>query len=154
MRIALAEAQAAAERGEAPIGAVIVDPGSGEVLARAGNSPIGRNDPTAHAEILALRAVGERLGNYRLTGLVLYATLEPCAMCAGAIVLARLPRVVYGTADPKAGAAGSVLNGRSRSALTRSTADSLPSSSTNSRCHSSSASSSQIPCSRSTRRAT
>jgi len=104
MRIALAEAQAAAERGEAPIGAVIVDPGSGEVLARAGNSPIGRNDPTAHAEILALRAVGERLGNYRLTGLALYATLEPCAMCAGAISHARIGRLVFGATDEKGGA--------------------------------------------------
>ena len=104
MRIALAEAQAAAERGEAPIGAVIVDPATGEVIARAGNSPIGRHDPTAHAEILALRAAAERLGNYRLTGLELFVTLEPCAMCAGAISHARIGRLVFGAADEKGGA--------------------------------------------------
>jgi len=104
MRIALAEAQAAAERGEAPIGAVIVDPDSGEVLARASNGPIARNDPTAHAEILALRAAAEQLGNYRLTGLDLYATLEPCAMCAGAISHARIRRLVFGATDEKGGA--------------------------------------------------
>ena len=104
MRIALAEAQAAADRGEAPIGAVVVDPASGEVVARAGNSPIGRRDPSAHAEILALRAAAERLGNYRLTGLSLFVTLEPCAMCAGAISHARIGRLVYGAADEKGGA--------------------------------------------------
>ena len=104
MRIALEEAQAAAARGEAPIGAVVVDPASGEVIARAGNSPIGLNDPTAHAEILALRAAAERLGNYRLTGLTLVVTLEPCAMCAGAISHARIGRLVFGAADPKGGA--------------------------------------------------
>ena len=104
MRIALAEAQAAAERGEAPIGAVIVDPASGEVLARAGNAPIGRHDPTAHAEILALRAAAERLGNYRLAGLDLFVTLEPCAMCAGAISHARIRRLVFGATDEKGGA--------------------------------------------------
>jgi len=108
MRIALAEAQAAAERGEAPIGAVIVDPDSGEVVASASNSPIARNDPTAHAEILALRAAADRRGNYRLTGLDLYATLEPCAMCAGAISHARIRRLVFGASDEKGGA---VLNG-------------------------------------------
>jgi tRNA(Arg) A34 adenosine deaminase TadA len=104
MRIALEEAQAAAVRGEAPIGAVVVDPVSGEVVARAGNSPIGRNDPTAHAEILALRAAAERLGNYRLTGLELFVTLEPCAMCAGAISHARIGRLVFGATDEKGGA--------------------------------------------------
>jgi tRNA(Arg) A34 adenosine deaminase TadA len=104
MRIALEEAQAAAARGEAPIGAVVVDPATGEVLARAGNGPIGRHDPTAHAEILALRAGAERLGNYRLTGLTLFVTLEPCAMCAGAISHARIGRLVFGATDEKGGA--------------------------------------------------
>ncbi|HEX3916253.1 MAG TPA: tRNA adenosine(34) deaminase TadA [Caulobacteraceae bacterium] len=104
MRIALEEAQAAAARGEAPIGAVVVDPATGEVIARAGNSPIGRHDPTAHAEILALRAAAEACGNYRLTGLSLFVTLEPCAMCAGAISHARIARLVYGAADAKGGA--------------------------------------------------
>jgi tRNA(Arg) A34 adenosine deaminase TadA len=103
MRIALAEAQAAADRGEAPIGAVIVDPGSGEVIARAGNSPIGLHDPTAHAEILAIREAARLRGNYRLTGLILVVTLEPCAMCAGAISHARIGRVVWGADDPKGG---------------------------------------------------
>jgi tRNA(Arg) A34 adenosine deaminase TadA len=104
MRIALVEAQAAAARGEAPIGAAVVDPATGEVIARAGNSPIGRHDPTAHAEVLALRAAAERLGNYRLTGLTLVVTLEPCAMCAGAISHARIGRLVFGAADEKGGA--------------------------------------------------
>jgi len=104
MRIALAEAQAAADAGEAPIGAVIVDPASGEVIARAHNAPIARHDPTAHAEILALRAAAEKLGNYRLTGLSLFVTLEPCAMCAGAISHARIGRLVFGASDAKGGA--------------------------------------------------
>ena len=104
MRIALRAAQAAAEAGEAPIGAVIVDPATGEVLAEAGNAPIGLADPTAHAEIRALRMAAERLGNYRLTGHWLFVTLEPCAMCAGAISHARIGRLVYGAADPKGGA--------------------------------------------------
>ncbi len=104
MRIALAEAQAAADRGEAPIGAVIIDPATGEVIARAGNSPIGLADPTAHAEILAIRQAAQVLGNYRLTGLTLVVTLEPCAMCAGAISHARLGRVVFGATDEKGGA--------------------------------------------------
>ncbi len=104
MRIALDEAQAAAARGEAPIGAVVADPVTGEVISRAGNSPIGTADPTAHAEILALRAAAVKTGNYRLTGLTLYVTLEPCAMCAGAISHARIRRVVYGADDPKGGA--------------------------------------------------
>jgi len=85
MRIALAEAQAAADRGETPVGAVVVDPATGEVVAAAGNAPIGDCDPTAHAEIRALRAAALKRGNYRLTGLTLYVTLEPCPMCAGAI---------------------------------------------------------------------
>ena len=104
MRIALKEAQAAAERGEAPIGAVIVDPATGEIVARAANGPIGLHDPTAHAEILALRAAAARLSNYRLTGLTLVVTLEPCAMCAGAISHARIGRLVYGAPDEKGGA--------------------------------------------------
>jgi tRNA(Arg) A34 adenosine deaminase TadA len=104
MRIALKAAQAAAARGEAPIGAVVVDPASGAVLAVAGNSPIGLSDPTAHAEILALRAAGQLVGNYRLTGLELFVTLEPCAMCAGAISHARIARLVFGAIDAKGGA--------------------------------------------------
>ena len=104
MRIALACAQDAADRGEAPIGAVVVDPESGEVIAKAGNSPISLNDPTAHAEILALREAAQKLGNYRLTGLTLVVTLEPCAMCAGAISHARIGRLVFGAPDEKGGA--------------------------------------------------
>lgn len=104
MRTALDLAQAAADAGEAPVGALIVDPATGEVLASAGNAPIGGCDPTAHAEILALRQAAAKRGNYRLTGLTLYVTLEPCAMCAGAISHARLGRVVYGADDPKGGA--------------------------------------------------
>lgn len=104
MRIALEEAQAAAARGETPVGALVVDPATGDVIARAGNGPIGAHDPTAHAEILAMRAAAEKLGNYRLTGLTLVVTLEPCAMCAGAISHARIGRVVFGAEDPKGGA--------------------------------------------------
>jgi tRNA(adenine34) deaminase len=108
MRLALDEAERAAAHGDVPIGAVVAR--DGEVLAAAGNERELRSDPTAHAEVLALRAAAERLGGWRLPETTLYVTLEPCAMCAGAIVLARVPRVVYGTADPKAGAAGSVLD--------------------------------------------
>jgi len=104
MRIALDLAQAAAQAGEAPIGAVIIDPASGEVVAAAHNQPIALADPTAHAEILAIRQAARLRGNYRLTGLRLYVTLEPCAMCAGAISHARLGRVVFGATDPKGGA--------------------------------------------------
>jgi len=104
MAQALEKARDAALSGEVPIGALIFDPSSKTVLATARNSPIGLNDPTAHAEILALRAAGERLGNYRLTDLWLYVTLEPCAMCAGAISHARIGRVIYGAPDPKGGA--------------------------------------------------
>ncbi len=103
MRIALEEAQAAAAAGEAPVGAVVVDPATGAVIARAHNRPIGLSDPTAHAEILALRAAAQALGNYRLTGLELFATLEPCAMCAGAISHARIGRLVYAAEDAKGG---------------------------------------------------
>ena len=101
---AMAQAQAAADAGEAPIGAVLVDPSTGDVVAEAHNQPIGLHDPTAHAEVLAMRAAAHKLGNYRLTGLTLYVTLEPCAMCAGAISHARIGRVVYGAADEKGGA--------------------------------------------------
>jgi tRNA(Arg) A34 adenosine deaminase TadA len=103
MRAALAEALAAAARGETPVGAVIVDPATGEIVAAAGNGPIGAHDPTAHAEIAAIRQAASKLANYRLTGLTLFVTLEPCAMCAGAISHARLGRVVYGASDPKGG---------------------------------------------------
>jgi tRNA(Arg) A34 adenosine deaminase TadA len=104
MRIALALAQAAADAGETPVGAVVLDPATGEVVGRGANGPIARHDPTAHAEVLALRAAAQRLGNYRLTGLELFVTLEPCAMCAGAISHARIGRLVYGASDPKGGA--------------------------------------------------
>ena len=104
MRIALELAQAAAAAGETPVGAVVVDPSTGEVVGRGSNGPIGRSDPTAHAEIVALRDAAARLGNYRLTGLELHVTLEPCAMCAGAISHARIGRLVFGAEDPKGGA--------------------------------------------------
>jgi tRNA(adenine34) deaminase len=108
MRLALEEAERAAAHDDVPIGAVVAR--DGEVLAAAGNERELRADPTAHAEILALRAASERLGGWRIPDATIYVTLEPCAMCAGAIVLARVPRVVYATADSKAGAAGSVLD--------------------------------------------
>ncbi|WP_442867726.1 nucleoside deaminase [Caulobacter sp. NIBR2454] len=104
MALALEQARAAAERGETPVGAVILDPATGEIVAAAGNGPIGAHDPTAHAEIAAMRIAAQKLGNYRLTGLTLVVTLEPCAMCAGAISHARIGRVVYGADDPKGGA--------------------------------------------------
>jgi len=108
MRIALEAAQAAAAAGETPVGAVVVDPATGEVIAVGANQPIGSHDPTAHAEIVALRAAAAKLGNYRLTDLTLVVTLEPCAMCAGAISHARIGRVVFGAEDAKGGA---VVNG-------------------------------------------
>jgi tRNA(adenine34) deaminase len=104
MRIALEAAQAAAVAGETPVGAVIVEPQTGEVVAVGANAPIGGCDPTAHAEIVALRAAARKLGNYRLTGLTLVVTLEPCAMCAGAISHARIGRLVFAAEDPKGGA--------------------------------------------------
>jgi tRNA(Arg) A34 adenosine deaminase TadA len=104
MRIALDAAQAAAAAGETPVGAVVVDPATGEVVAVGANQPIGAHDPTAHAEIVALREAARKLGNYRLTGLSLFVTLEPCAMCAGAISHARIGRLVFGAEDPKGGA--------------------------------------------------
>jgi tRNA(adenine34) deaminase len=108
MRLALREAERALEHDDVPIGCVIAH--GGEVVAATPNERELRGDPTAHAEILALREASRALGNWRLLDTVLYVTLEPCAMCAGAIVLARVPRVVFGTVDPKAGAAGSVLD--------------------------------------------
>ena len=99
MKIALAEAQKAFDRDEVPVGAVIVF--DGKILARAYNSPIISNDPSAHAEMLALRQAAMAIGNYRLTGASLYVTLEPCIMCAGAILQARLARVIFGARDPK-----------------------------------------------------
>ncbi len=104
MRIALATAQAAAASGETPVGAVIVNPTTGEVIATGANGPIASHDPTAHAEIVAIRAAARKLGNYRLSGLTLVVTLEPCAMCAGAISHARIGRLVIGAADEKGGA--------------------------------------------------
>jgi tRNA(adenine34) deaminase len=108
MQLALAQAQHAWSAGEVPVGAVVVR--DGELIAVGYNQPIGRHDPTAHAEIVALRAAAEKLGNYRLPGCELFVTLEPCVMCSGAMMHARLARVVYGAADPKTGACGSVLN--------------------------------------------
>jgi tRNA(adenine34) deaminase len=108
MRLALREAERALEHDDVPIGCVVVH--GGELIAAAPNERELRGDPTAHAEILALRESAERLGSWRLLDTALYVTLEPCAMCAGAIVLARVPRVVWGAPDPKAGAAGSVLD--------------------------------------------
>jgi tRNA(adenine34) deaminase len=108
MRLAVREAERALEHDDVPIGAVIVR--DGEVIASAHNERELRQDPTAHAEILALREAARAVGSWRVLETVLYVTLEPCAMCAGAIVLSRLPRVVYGAADPKAGACGSVLD--------------------------------------------
>ncbi len=104
MQLALDAARDAAARGETPVGAVLFDPGTGEIMAVAGNGPIGAHDPTAHAEILALREGAQQRGNYRLTGLTLVVTLEPCAMCAGAISMARIGRLVFGADDPKGGA--------------------------------------------------
>jgi tRNA(adenine34) deaminase len=108
MEVALEEARKAEEHGDVPIGAAVFR--DGELLARAGNERELRRDPTAHAELLAIRAAAAELGGWRLPGTSLFVTLEPCAMCAGAIVLARVPLVVFGTRDPKAGAAGSVLD--------------------------------------------
>ena len=108
MRLALREAERCAEHGDVPIGAVVVR--DGEMIGSAGNERELRGDPTAHAEVLALREAATAIGGWRIADSVLYVTLEPCAMCAGAIVLARVPRVVFGAPDPKAGAAGSVLD--------------------------------------------
>lgn len=104
MDVALTEAEAAAARGEVPVGAVLVGPTRGEMLASAGNTIIEAKDPTAHAEMLVIRSAAQRLGNERLVGATLYVTLEPCAMCAGAISFARIKRLVYAAQDPKGGA--------------------------------------------------
>ena len=108
MKIALEEAESGYRRGEVPVGAVLVR--DGIVLAQAHNSPIANNDPSAHAEMLVLRKAGEILGNYRLAGMELYVTIEPCIMCAGAIVHARIERVIFGARDPKYGAVVSLYN--------------------------------------------
>lgn len=108
MQLALEQARRAWAQGEVPVGAVVVR--DGEVIAAGYNQPIGRHDPTAHAEIVALRAAAEKLGNYRLPGCDLYVTLEPCVMCSGAMMHARLARVVYAADDPKTGACGSVVD--------------------------------------------
>jgi tRNA(adenine34) deaminase len=102
MEVALEEARLAAQRGEVPVGAVLVV--DGKIVSRAGNRTIGDCDPTAHAEVLALRAAAREIGNYRLLGATLYVTIEPCAMCAGAIIQGRVERLVYGAADLKGGA--------------------------------------------------
>ena len=108
MREALALAREAAAAGEVPVGAVVVK--DGEVIGRGYNQPVAAHDPAAHAEVMALRDAATRIGNYRLADCALYVTLEPCAMCAGAIMQARIARVVYGAADPKTGACGSVVD--------------------------------------------
>ncbi len=107
MKAALREAARAAERGEVPVGAVVVRDGA--IVARGSNRPVAASDPTAHAEVVALRRAARKSGNYRLPDCDLYVTVEPCAMCLGALVQARVRRLVYGAADPKAGAAGSVM---------------------------------------------
>ncbi|MCR9080506.1 MAG: tRNA adenosine(34) deaminase TadA [Hyphomonadaceae bacterium] len=104
MTRALALAQQAADMGEVPVGAVIVDPSTGAIVAEGHNRPIADHDPTAHAEIMALRAAAQALGNYRLPGLHLYVTLEPCAMCAGAVSFARIEKLIFAASDPKGGA--------------------------------------------------
>ena len=108
MAEALTLAREATSRGEVPVGAIVVC--NERIVGRGGNAPIAASDPTAHAEIAALREAGATLGNYRLPGCTLYVTLEPCAMCAGAILQARLARLVYGARDPKTGACGSVID--------------------------------------------
>ena len=108
MRAALELARQAEQSGEVPVGAVVVM--DGEIIGRGSNAPIGRHDPSAHAEMLALRDAAQRVGNYRLVGCELFVTLEPCLMCVGAMFHARIARVVYGASDSKTGAAGSVLN--------------------------------------------
>jgi tRNA(adenine34) deaminase len=107
MKEALRSASRSGERGEVPVGAVVVR--NGKIIARGSNGPVGRHDPTAHAEIVAIRKAARKTGNYRLTGCDLFVTLEPCAMCLGAIVQARIRRLVFGAADPKAGAVTSIM---------------------------------------------
>ena len=108
MEAALVLARAAGARGEVPVGAIVVR--DGVIVGRGGNAPIAANDPTAHAEIAALREAANAVGNYRLPGCAMYVTLEPCAMCAGAILHARIARLVFGATDPKTGACGSVVD--------------------------------------------
>ena len=115
MRAALALADEARERGEVPVGAVLVM--DGEILGRGYNQPVSRNDPTAHAEIVALREAGRQSGNYRLPGSTMYVTIEPCQMCVGAMVHARVARVVYGTPEPKAGAIESAMRAHEHPSL-------------------------------------
>jgi tRNA(adenine34) deaminase len=115
MRAALALADEARERGEVPVGAVLVI--DGEILGRGYNQPVSRNDPTAHAEIVALREAGRQSGNYRLPGSTMYVTIEPCQMCVGAMVHARVARVVYGTPEPKAGAIESAMRAHEHPSL-------------------------------------
>ena len=116
MRAAIREAEKGAAAGDVPVGAVVVSPG-GKILARAHNRPVTSNDPTAHAEILALRAAARKIGNYRLTGCRLVVTIEPCPMCAGAAVAARVAAIVYGAPDPKAGAVSTLYRIASDSRL-------------------------------------
>jgi tRNA(adenine34) deaminase len=108
MRAALELAHTAGSLGEVPVGAIVVK--DGQIVGRGYNQPIGKHDPTAHAEVMALRDAARTLGNYRLPGCTLYVTLEPCVMCTGAIMHARIARVVFGATDPKTGVAGSVIN--------------------------------------------
>lgn len=108
MQQALALAQLAAQNGEVPVGAIVVK--DGVVIGQGSNAPIAKHDPSAHAEIIAMRSAAENIGNYRLVDCTLYVTLEPCAMCAGAIQHARIARLVFGASDPKTGACGSVIN--------------------------------------------
>jgi tRNA(adenine34) deaminase len=115
MREALVLAAETARQGEVPVGAVVVS--NGEIIGRGWNHPIGAHDPTAHAEVAALREAASRLGNYRLPGCELYVTLEPCAMCVGAMLHARLARVVFGAADPKTGACGGAVSLHAEAAL-------------------------------------
>jgi tRNA(adenine34) deaminase len=115
MRSALDEARAGAGRGEVPVGAVVVVDGA--IVGRGRNQPIGSHDPTAHAEVVAMREAAARLGNYRLTGATLYVTIEPCLMCVGAMVHARIARLVYGAPEPKAGAIMSTMRAHEHAAL-------------------------------------
>lgn len=108
MQLALELAKSAAQSGEVPVGAILVK--DGEIIGRGANAPIGTNDPTAHAEIVAMRDAAQHLANYRLVDCTLYVTLEPCAMCTGAIQHARIARLIYGASDPKTGTCGSVIN--------------------------------------------
>jgi tRNA(Arg) A34 adenosine deaminase TadA len=115
MRLALAQADAASRRGEVPVGAVVVI--DGQVVGEGFNQPIAASDPTAHAEIVAMREAARRIGNYRLTGATVYVTIEPCQMCVGAMVHARVARVVYGAPEPKAGAIESAMRAHEHPAL-------------------------------------